>query len=111
MTALLAILLALRGLGIPCEVMSMAVTQYTNAEGAPPYQGLMASGEYTQPGAAACGKKLFDARAHIYIEGIGWVQCLDTGGAIGKSNVDAWSDGLVAAREWGVRQMLVVVVR
>jgi 3D (Asp-Asp-Asp) domain-containing protein len=108
---ILSILLCLRGLGVPFEVQAMTVTMYTNAEGAYPYQGLMASGEYTRPGAAACGQTLFDARAHVYIEGIGWVQCLDRGGAIGEDDVDVWTDDLQAAKEWGVRQMLVVVVR
>ena len=102
MTALLSLLLALRLMGIPCQVVTVSVSGYWDGSGAPPYQGLMRNGEYTRPGVAACGPKLFAQRAILYVEGIGLVQCLDTGDEIGEGNVDVWK--ATEAEAWGMER-------
>jgi 3D (Asp-Asp-Asp) domain-containing protein len=109
--ALLSLLLALRLMGVPADLTSMSVSGYSNANGAPPYQGLMRSGEYTRLGVAACGPALFAQRAILYVEGVGWLQCLDTGGEITEGGVDVWQP--TEAEAWAMErhQMNVVVVR
>jgi 3D (Asp-Asp-Asp) domain-containing protein len=89
----------------------MSVSAYWNGSGAPPYQGLMRNGEYTRPGAAACGSQLFARRAVLYVEGIGFVQCLDTGGGITEGHIDLWMPTEAEAIEWGRKQMDVVILR
>ena len=71
----------------------------------------MRSGEYTRPGIAACGPRLFAQRAILYVEGVGWVQCLDTGGEITEGHLDIWQP--TEAEAWAVERhnLPVVVVR
>lgn len=107
--SILAILLSLRMLGISATLTSMDVSGYWNGSGAYPFQGQMRNGEYTRPGVAACGPVLFAQRAILYVEGVGWVQCLDTGGEITEGKVDVWK--ATEAEAWGMeRHQLAVIV-
>jgi 3D (Asp-Asp-Asp) domain-containing protein len=105
---LLAAMLALRGLGVPFEVQSLSVSGYTNRTGAPPFQGLMRSGEYTRHGVCACGEK-YPFGTWFFVDGE-WLLCMDTGGEIGDGNVDKWFERDADANAWGRRQMNVIVV-
>jgi 3D (Asp-Asp-Asp) domain-containing protein len=106
---LLAVLLCLRGLGVPASVESMSVSGYTNRTGAPPFQGLMTSGEYTRPGVCACGEK-YPFGTILWVDAK-WYVCMDRGPEITDAHVDLWFQEDADANEWGRKQMNVVVVR
>jgi 3D (Asp-Asp-Asp) domain-containing protein len=109
MTAILALLLALHSIGLHATVVPMSVSGYWNGSGAPPFEGLMRNGEYTRPGAAACEPKLYAQRAVLYVEGVGWVQCLDTGEEITEGKVDVWK--ATEDEAWAMeRHQLAVIV-
>ena len=94
------------------------VTMYTNAGGAPPYKGMMASGEYTQYGVVAAPKSL-PFGTLIEFEGVpnGWEYLntqfvvKDRGGAIKEKTkdgekvycIDVWCDDKEMAKNWGRR--------
>ena len=94
------------------------VTMYTNAGGAPPYKGMMASGEYTRYGVVAAPKSL-PFGTLIEFEGVpnGWEYLntqfvvKDRGGAIKEKTkdgekvycIDVWCDDKEMAKNWGRR--------
>jgi 3D (Asp-Asp-Asp) domain-containing protein len=109
MTALLALLIALHSAGFHAEVRSMSVSAYWNGSGAPPYQGLTASGQYTREGVCACGPS-FPYGTILLVSGK-WCVCLDRGGAITDVHIDLWMPTEAEALEWGRKQADVVIVR
>ena len=109
MTTLTMLLLALSLAGIPAETRTLSVSAFTDADGAHPYRGLMASGQYTRQGAAACGPSyafgtLFVVAGKPYI-------CLDRGPAISDGHLDLWHADRETALLWGRQELAVVVVR
>jgi 3D (Asp-Asp-Asp) domain-containing protein len=106
-STILALLLALHSVGLHATVVPMSVSAYTNAGGAPPYQGLTASGQYTREGFAACGPS-FPFGTVFIIDGRGYI-CQDRGGAITDGHLDLWMADEAAAVGWG-RQTLPVIV-
>jgi 3D (Asp-Asp-Asp) domain-containing protein len=109
MTAIFALLLALHSIGLHATVVSMSVSAYTNAGGAPPYQGLTASGVQTVPQTVACGPSFRFGTVFI-IDGRGYI-CQDRGGAITDGHVDIWMADEVAALDWGRQTLNVVIIR
>ena len=107
--ALLAALLMLRGLGVPASVETFSVSAYTNRTGAPPYQGLTASGEYTRPGVAACGPS-YSFGTFLLVDAK-WYVCADRGGAITDGHLDLWFQEDEGAWAWGRQTLNVLVVR
>jgi 3D (Asp-Asp-Asp) domain-containing protein len=108
-TALATVVMALRLMGWPAQVATMSVSAYTNAGGAPPYQGLTASGQYTRPGICACGPSF--PFGTIFVVSGKWYVCQDRGSAITDGHLDLWVGEDEEAWAWGRRQMQVVVVR
>jgi 3D (Asp-Asp-Asp) domain-containing protein len=108
MTAIFALLLALHSIGLHATVQSMSVSAYTNAGGAPPYQGLTASGVQTVPQTVACGPSFRFGTVFI-IDGRGYI-CQDRGGAITDGHLDLWMADEAAALEWGRQEKWVIVV-
>ncbi len=108
-TAVLSVLLMLRMLGIPTQVVSLSVSAYWDGSGAPPYKGLTASGYYTRPGYCACGPS-YPFGTMFYIPGRGAVVCADRGGAITDGHIDLWMESEEAAIEWGRHNLAVIVV-
>jgi 3D (Asp-Asp-Asp) domain-containing protein len=106
-STILALLLALHSVGLHATVVPMSVSAYTNAGGAPPYQGLTASGVQTVPQTVACGPSYPFGTVFI-IDGRGYI-CQDRGGAITDGHLDLWMEDEAAALEWG-RQTLPVIV-
>ncbi len=97
MTALCAILMCL----------SLSVSAYSNADGAPPYEGLTASGAQTTRGIAACGPAF--PFGTVMLVGGRLVVCLDRGGAITNGHLDLYMEE--GAKQWGRRVLPVVVLR
>jgi 3D (Asp-Asp-Asp) domain-containing protein len=89
-------------------VRSMSVSAYVNSGGAPPYQGLTASGQYTREGFAACGPS-FPFGTVFIIDGRGYI-CQDRGGAITDGHLDLWMADEASALEWGRQEKWVIVV-
>ena len=109
MTSLFAILLSLSMLGIPCQIVTLSVSAYWNGSGAPPYQGLTASGVQTGPQTCACGPRYPFGTVFI-VDGVVYV-CQDRGSAITDGHLDLWMTSEEAAMQFGRCQMQVVVVR
>jgi 3D (Asp-Asp-Asp) domain-containing protein len=108
MSTILALLLALHGVGFHATVATFSVSAYTNAGGAPPFEGLMASGLYTREGYAACGPSYPFGTVFI-IDGRGYI-CQDRGGAITDGHLDLWMADEAAALEWGRQELPVIVL-
>ena len=103
------------------ELVEFEVTMYTNAGGAPPYQGKMANGEYTHTGVVAGPKSLpFGTIVQFTNMPPEWSELdipyvvKDRGGAIvekyenGKTIycIDIWTDkGEEYAKSWGRRRL------
>lgn len=92
--------------------LTMSVSAFTDADGAPPYRGQMKSGAYTAPGAAACPPSMPFGTV-LFVPGFGGVVCLDRGGAVteGKLDVWTWKGRDWALNIWERRQLTVVVLR
>jgi 3D (Asp-Asp-Asp) domain-containing protein len=98
---LLAVLLTLRGLGVPFEVQSLSVSAYAD-------YGITASGAITREGGAACGPSFAFGTAFI-VNGQTYV-CTDRGGLVTDGHVDLFMADKDAAWEWGRRQLPVIIV-
>lgn len=68
---------------------TLSVSAYTNLSGARPHKGLMASGQYTRPGVAACGPSYAFGTLFILPDGT-IVVCLDRGTEITDKHLDIW---------------------
>ena len=110
MNSIFAVLLFLRLAGIPCTVQFMSVSGYDNSTGAPPYQGLTASGAITQKGVCACSPDL-PFGTMLFVDGVGWLQCLDRGGLVIRGFVDVWVESEDEAWEFGRSTRSVIIVR
>jgi 3D (Asp-Asp-Asp) domain-containing protein len=108
MSTILALLLALHSVGFHATVATFSVSAYTNAGGAPPFEGLMASGLYTREGYAACGPSF--PFGTVFIIGDRAFVCQDRGGAITDGHLDLWMADEAAALTWGRRQLPVIVL-
>ncbi len=109
-SALLSLLLALRLMGIPATVSTFSVSAYSNINGVPPYQGLMASGYYTRPDYCACGPS-FRFGTMFYISGYGAVICADRGPAITDGHLDLWMESEETAWAFGRHNLATIVIR
>jgi 3D (Asp-Asp-Asp) domain-containing protein len=109
MTTLLAILIALHSAGFHAEVRSMSVSAYWNGSGAPPYQGLTASGVQAVPQTAACGPSF--PFGTILLVSAKWYVCQDRGGAITDGHLDLWMPTEAEAWAFERKQLGVVIVR
>jgi 3D (Asp-Asp-Asp) domain-containing protein len=105
---MLALLLSLQVLGFTPTVESFSVSAYDNSNGAPPFEGLTASGLYTREGYAACGPSFRFGTVFI-IDGRGYI-CQDRGGAITDGHLDLWMETEASAIEWGRQEKWVIVV-
>ncbi len=110
MPTILAILLSLRLMGVPAQIESMSVSAYSNANGAPPFAGLTASGYYTRPGYCACGPS-YPFGTMFYIPGHGAVVCADRGSATTDGHIDIWMPTEAEAWAFERHELKVVVVR
>jgi 3D (Asp-Asp-Asp) domain-containing protein len=108
MSTILALLLALHSVGFHATVATFSVSAYTNAGGAPPFEGLTASGQYTREGFAACGPS-FPFGAYFLVAGK-WYICQDRGGEITDGHLDLWMADEAAALEWGRQEKWVIVI-
>lgn len=87
-----------------------SVSAYTNGTGAPPYQGLTASGRYTDADTLACGPSFpFGTRFHLPDGSVR--VCWDRGGAVSDSHLDLWVGDYKTAIALGRRELLVGVVQ
>ena len=110
MTAsILAILLSLRLMGIPCQIVTVSVSAYTNSGGVYPFAGLTASGVQTGPQTCACGS-LYDFGTVFIVNGRVYV-CQDRGGAIDDGKLDLWHESEAEAIQFGRHTLNVVVVK
>jgi 3D (Asp-Asp-Asp) domain-containing protein len=105
---MLSLLLSLQMLGFTPTVEAFSVSAYDNSNGAPPFEGLTASGLYTREGFAACGPS-FPFGTWLIVDGRGYI-CQDRGGAITDGHVDIWMEDEAAAIEWGRQEKWVIVV-
>ena len=108
MTALFVILLSLRMLVIPCQIVTVSVSSYWDGSGAPPYQGLTASGVQTGPQTCACGPRYPFGTVFI-VDGVVYV-CQDRGSAITDGHLDLWMTSEEAAIKWGRQTLAAIVV-
>ena len=102
MTSLFAILLSLRMLGIPCQIVTVSISAYSD-------YGITASGALTRPGVAACGPS-YPFGTFFLVAGQ-WFMCLDRGGLVTDGHLDLWMASEDAAWEFGRATRSVIVVR
>ncbi len=107
---LLALLLCLRLLGFNAKMQTLSVSAYTNAGGVHPYQGQMASGEYTKEGVCACGPSYAFGTLFFVPSLERWFVCQDRGGAITDKNLDLWFATEEEALKLGRQGLEVIVV-
>ena len=94
----LALVLRMDGVVLGREWFS--VSHYADVNGAPPYQGLMASGRHTRPGICACGPS-YDFGTTFLLDNGKVLECQDRGGAVTDKHLDAFVRSEVFARHYG----------
>lgn len=92
-------------------------TAYTNGPestgkrpGHPQY-GITKSGLPTRPGVCATDPDVIPLGSILWVEEYGFCVALDTGSAVRGKHVDVWMERVEDARQWGVKQLQVAVVR
>jgi len=87
----------------------MIVTGYCNATGAPPFEGMTASGVQTNGFTMACPPEM-EFGTVIIMDGEVFV-CMDRGPAIEKNRVDRWFPTCVEAIGWGKQEKRIIILR
>ncbi len=74
-------------------------------------RGFTSRGVQTRMGVIAVDPSIIPYGSKIYIPGFGWGTALDTGGAIVGRNIDIWMPTYGQCMQWGVREIMVKVVK
>lgn len=68
-----------------------------------------ASGTRIRQGVVAVDPKMIKLGTWLYIEGYGFAQALDTGGAIKGNRIDLFMESCSEAKKWGRRKVKVIL--